>query len=119
MKVVNKIFETNMTFDELLEKYKPQYLKEKFFRQPLFYTSQKPSLTHSVTLRKKKQNRKLMPKTLVVTSLVLRQRKKIQKMLRRRRGKYFNSPSFFGLKKILKKKAPSEFSLGAPFFSLT
>lgn len=31
MKVVNKIYETNMTFDELLEKYKPQYLKEKIF----------------------------------------------------------------------------------------
>lgn len=31
MKVVNKIFETNMTFDELLEKYKPQYLKDKIF----------------------------------------------------------------------------------------
>lgn len=31
MKVVNKIFSTDMTFDELLEKYKPQYLKEKIF----------------------------------------------------------------------------------------
>lgn len=31
MKVVNKIFETDMTFEELLEKYKPQYLKEKIF----------------------------------------------------------------------------------------
>lgn len=31
MKVVNEIYETNMTFDELLEKYKPQYLKEKIF----------------------------------------------------------------------------------------
>lgn len=31
MKVVNKILETDMTFDELLEKYKPQYLKEKIF----------------------------------------------------------------------------------------
>lgn len=31
MKVVNKIFDTKMTFDELLEKYKPQYLKQKIF----------------------------------------------------------------------------------------
>lgn len=31
MKIINKIYETNMTFDELLEKYKPQYLKEKIF----------------------------------------------------------------------------------------
>lgn len=31
MKVVNKIYETTMTFDELLEKYKPQYLKDKIF----------------------------------------------------------------------------------------
>lgn len=31
MKVVNKIYSTDMTFDELLEKYKPQYLKEKIF----------------------------------------------------------------------------------------
>jgi len=31
MKVVNKIFETDMTFDELLEKYKSQYLKEKIY----------------------------------------------------------------------------------------
>lgn len=31
MKVINKIYETNMTFDELLEKYKSQYLKEKIF----------------------------------------------------------------------------------------
>lgn len=31
MKVVNKVFETDMTFDELLEKYKPQYLKAKIF----------------------------------------------------------------------------------------
>ena len=31
MKVINKIYETDMTFEELLEKYKPQYLKEKIF----------------------------------------------------------------------------------------
>lgn len=31
MKVINKLYSTNMTFDELLEKYKPQYLKEKIF----------------------------------------------------------------------------------------
>lgn len=31
MKVVNKIYSTTMTFDELLEKYKPQYLKDKIF----------------------------------------------------------------------------------------
>lgn len=31
MKVVNKIYSTEMTFEELLEKYKPQYLKEKIF----------------------------------------------------------------------------------------
>lgn len=31
MKVINTVYETNMTFDELLEKYKPQYLKEKIF----------------------------------------------------------------------------------------
>lgn len=31
MKVVNKIYSTDMTFDELLEKYKPQFLKEKIF----------------------------------------------------------------------------------------
>lgn len=31
MKITNKILETDMTFDELLEKYKPQYLKEKIF----------------------------------------------------------------------------------------
>ena len=31
MKVINKIYSTNMTFDELLEKYKPQYLKDKIF----------------------------------------------------------------------------------------
>lgn len=31
MKVINKIYSTDMTFDELLEKYKPQYLKEKIF----------------------------------------------------------------------------------------
>lgn len=31
MNVINKIYETDMTFDELLEKYKPQYLKEKIF----------------------------------------------------------------------------------------
>ncbi|MEI8128217.1 MAG: SEC-C domain-containing protein [bacterium] len=31
MKVINKIYSTEMTFDELLEKYKPQYLKEKIF----------------------------------------------------------------------------------------
>jgi len=31
MKVINKIYETKMTFEELLEKYKPQYLKEKIF----------------------------------------------------------------------------------------
>lgn len=31
MKVINKLYSTEMTFDELLEKYKPQYLKEKIF----------------------------------------------------------------------------------------
>lgn len=31
MRVINEIYETNMTFDELLEKYKSQYLKEKIF----------------------------------------------------------------------------------------
>mgnify|MGYP001805806960 CR=1 FL=1 len=31
MKVVNKIYSTKMTLDELLEKYKPLYLKEKIF----------------------------------------------------------------------------------------
>lgn len=31
MDVINKIYSTNMTFDELLEKYKPQYLKGKIF----------------------------------------------------------------------------------------
>lgn len=31
MKVINEIYDTNMTFDELLEKYKPQHLKEKIF----------------------------------------------------------------------------------------
>lgn len=31
MKIVNKAMSTEMTFDELLEKYKPQYLKEKIF----------------------------------------------------------------------------------------
>ena len=31
MKIINKILSTEMTFDELLEKYKPQYLKEKLF----------------------------------------------------------------------------------------
>ena len=31
MKVINKIYSTDMTFDELLEKYKPQYLKDKIF----------------------------------------------------------------------------------------
>lgn len=31
MKVINKIFSTTMTFDELLEKYKSQHLKEKIF----------------------------------------------------------------------------------------
>lgn len=31
MKVINKIYDTDMTFDELLEKYKSQYLKEKIF----------------------------------------------------------------------------------------
>lgn len=31
MKVINKIYSTTMTFNELLEKYKPQYLKEKIF----------------------------------------------------------------------------------------
>lgn len=31
MKVINKIYSTTMTFEELLEKYKPQYLKEKIF----------------------------------------------------------------------------------------
>ena len=31
MKVINKAYDTKMTFDELLEKYKPQYLKEKIF----------------------------------------------------------------------------------------
>lgn len=31
MKIINKICDTDMTFDELLEKYKPQYLKEKIF----------------------------------------------------------------------------------------
>lgn len=31
MKVVNEVNSTNMTFEELLEKYKPQYLKEKIY----------------------------------------------------------------------------------------
>jgi len=31
MKVINKIYSTTMTLDELLEKYKPQYLKDKIF----------------------------------------------------------------------------------------
>lgn len=31
MKIINKIYETDMTFDELLEKYKSQYLKDKIF----------------------------------------------------------------------------------------
>lgn len=31
MKIVNKIYDTKMTFEELLEKYKPQYLKAKIF----------------------------------------------------------------------------------------
>lgn len=31
MKVINKIYSTKMTIEELLEKYKPQYLKEKIF----------------------------------------------------------------------------------------
>lgn len=31
MKVINKIYSTDMTFDELLEQYKPQYLKGKIF----------------------------------------------------------------------------------------
>lgn len=31
MKVINKVYETNMTFDELLENYKSHYLKEKIF----------------------------------------------------------------------------------------
>lgn len=31
MKVINKIYSTDMSFDELLEKYKPQHLKEKIF----------------------------------------------------------------------------------------
>jgi len=31
MKVINKIYDTKMTFDELLEKYKPQFLQEKIF----------------------------------------------------------------------------------------
>lgn len=31
MKVINKIYSTNMTFEELLEKYKKQHLKEKIF----------------------------------------------------------------------------------------
>ncbi len=31
MKIINEIYSTEITFDELLEKYKPQYLKEKIF----------------------------------------------------------------------------------------
>lgn len=31
MKIINKVYDTKMTFDELLEKYKPQHLKEKIF----------------------------------------------------------------------------------------
>lgn len=31
MKVINKVYDSKMTFDELLEKYKPQFLKEKIF----------------------------------------------------------------------------------------
>lgn len=31
MKTINKLYETKMTFDELLEKYKSHYLKEKIF----------------------------------------------------------------------------------------
>ncbi len=31
MKIINKVYDSNMTFDELLEKYKPQFLKEKIF----------------------------------------------------------------------------------------
>lgn len=31
MKIINKAYSTDMTFDELLQKYKPQYLNEKIF----------------------------------------------------------------------------------------
>ncbi|MDD3437689.1 MAG: SEC-C domain-containing protein [Candidatus Gastranaerophilales bacterium] len=31
MKIINKIYSTDMTLEELLEKYKPQYLKEKIY----------------------------------------------------------------------------------------
>ncbi len=31
MKIINKIYSTEMSFDELMQKYKPQYLKEKIF----------------------------------------------------------------------------------------
>lgn len=31
MKVINKAYSTDMTFDELLQKYKPQYLKDKIY----------------------------------------------------------------------------------------
>jgi len=31
MKIINAVYSTDMTFEELLEKYKPQYLKEKIF----------------------------------------------------------------------------------------
>lgn len=31
MKIINKVYATEMTFDELLQKYKSQYLKEKIF----------------------------------------------------------------------------------------
>lgn len=46
MKVINKIYSTEMTFDELLEKYKSQYLKEKIFSSTtVLYESQTFSKT--------------------------------------------------------------------------
>lgn len=46
MKVINKVFSTTMTFDELLEKYKPQYLKDKIFSSTtVLYESQTFSKT--------------------------------------------------------------------------
>lgn len=46
MKVINKVYSTKMTFDELLQKYKPQYLKDKIFSSTtVLYESQTFSKT--------------------------------------------------------------------------
>jgi len=46
MKIINKVYSTKMTFDELLEKYKPQYLKDKIFSSTtVLYESQTFSKT--------------------------------------------------------------------------